>query len=234
MLKLLPSSFSVTFLSTLSLRRATNARPEIRQLYAISIHALLAESDRIDPDQVPGYAISIHALLAESDGPDCQGAGTGKNFYPRSPCGERHPAPVARGPHADISIHALLAESDLDDGITLIPHQQFLSTLSLRRATLELALELKSLAISIHALLAESDCTGALILYVPTDFYPRSPCGERLGRSWFSPINSSFLSTLSLRRATLQYCQIVNSPRFLSTLSLRRATDILLQPALAF
>ena len=33
------------FLSTLSLRRATNARPETRQPCAISIHALLAESD---------------------------------------------------------------------------------------------------------------------------------------------------------------------------------------------
>ncbi len=33
------------FLSTLSLRRATNAHPETRQRDAISIHALLAESD---------------------------------------------------------------------------------------------------------------------------------------------------------------------------------------------
>ena len=33
------------FLSTLSLRRATSVRPETRQPYAISIHALLAESD---------------------------------------------------------------------------------------------------------------------------------------------------------------------------------------------
>ena len=33
------------FLSTLSLRRATNARPETRRPCAISIHALLAESD---------------------------------------------------------------------------------------------------------------------------------------------------------------------------------------------
>ena len=33
------------FLSTLSLRRATNAHPETRRLDAISIHALLAESD---------------------------------------------------------------------------------------------------------------------------------------------------------------------------------------------
>ena len=36
---------SMLFLSTLSLRRATSARPDIRQPCAISIHALLAESD---------------------------------------------------------------------------------------------------------------------------------------------------------------------------------------------
>ena len=35
------------FLSTLSLRRATSGRPETRQRGAISIHALLAESDPV-------------------------------------------------------------------------------------------------------------------------------------------------------------------------------------------
>ena len=56
----------------------------------ISIHALLAESDRIHhqlPNETP---ISIHALLAESDlGNVVVGLRTW-NFYPRSPCGERH------------------------------------------------------------------------------------------------------------------------------------------------
>ena len=33
----------------------------------ISIHALLAESDGINPDQAGKTDISIHALLAESD-----------------------------------------------------------------------------------------------------------------------------------------------------------------------
>ena len=55
------------FLSTLSLRRATYPSDQPVMYWRISIHALLAESDRIDPDQVPGYTISIHALLAESD-----------------------------------------------------------------------------------------------------------------------------------------------------------------------
>ena len=79
------------------------------------------------------------------------------DFYPRSPCGER------LGFYADmmaltaISIHALLAESD-----NPIPHQdylqnQFLSTLSLRRATKAMSVFKWDLPISIHALLAESD-----------------------------------------------------------------------------
>ena len=56
--------------------------------------------------------ISIHALLAESD------------F-------ERYSDEI----FFRISIHALLAESDLKNAITAVPQQEFLSTLSLRRAT---------------------------------------------------------------------------------------------------
>ena len=80
-------------------------------------------------------------------------------------------------------------------------------------------------SISIHALRAESDH------HRPPDrgdllhFYPRSPCGER------PPVNQSpallnllFLSTLSLRRATVAYHAMCRLSRFLSTLSLRRAT----------
>ena len=80
-----------------------------------------------------------------------------------------------------ISIHALLAESD---GVTVLGIQH-------------------RVGISIHALLAESDSlagpSGPAFLY---NFYPRSPCGERL-RGWTLNINGPiFLSTLSLRRAT--------------------------------
>ena len=57
---------------------------------AISIHALLAESDRHNARGFGAGAISIHALLAESDG-----------------C-----AAIGRRDRA-ISIHALLAESDV-------------------------------------------------------------------------------------------------------------------------
>ena len=82
---------------------------------------------------------------------------------------------------------------------------QFLSTLSLRRATagqcagvpgadhfyprspcgerLTNANSPKSdNIISIHALLAESDTASSILMVAPSNFYPRSPCGERLGR----------------------------------------------------
>ena len=56
------------FLSTLSLRRATNARLDTHRRDAISIHALLAESDDTwARGSRATYVISIHALLAESD-----------------------------------------------------------------------------------------------------------------------------------------------------------------------
>ena len=103
------------------------------------------------------------------------------HFYPRSPCGERHSA-------ASASVMGRI----------------FLSTLSLRRATVYGRSVRKRTEISIHALLAESDRTRTRPPPRPRHFYPRSPCGERQFCS-LSPcrIRPLFLSTLSLRRATL-------------------------------
>ena len=56
-----------------------------------------------------------------------------------------------------ISIHALLAESDEGKHINALAAEQFLSTLSLRRATNTTIFLFGGEAISIHALLAESD-----------------------------------------------------------------------------
>ena len=104
-------------------------------------------------------------------------------------------------------------------------HYEFLSTLSLRRATPAFWLLDSNAGISIHALLAESDDFKRLGLLGWLHFYPRSPCGERppyklmihhakkisihalLAESDFGEINARgskkvFLSTLSLRRAT--------------------------------
>ena len=108
----------------------------------------------------------------------------------------------ATKPH-QISIHALLAESDLHGCYSLRHSASFLSTLSLRRAT-----------------------GGGYSHFIPSkDFYPRSPCGERLHRAVNIQRPAAFLSTLSLRRATIISIVLSIQPtRFLSTLSLRRAT----------
>ena len=122
------------FLSTLSLRRATARRASRQQPAGISIHALLAESD--SQPNLPGkiIKISIHALLAESDKVSALCKTVPRDFYPRSPCGERPKRfpPMCTINHfyprspcgerrwlrcwqlaaRDISIHALLAESD--------------------------------------------------------------------------------------------------------------------------
>ena len=129
-----------------------------------------------------------------------------------------------------ISIHALLAESDRIKFKLDFVNQEFLSTLSLRRATgLGVGLYLTT-EISIHALLAESDRLCTILYSCPGNFYPRSPCGERLIQPKNTPKTRKFLSTLSLRRATSMRIDTGNSTgEFLSTLSLRRATaqDIL-------
>ena len=61
---------------------------------------------------------------------------TRRYFYPRSPCGERRQCPPYHRYRFQISIHALLAESDMPDVSIFNLGGQFLSTLSLRRATL--------------------------------------------------------------------------------------------------
>ena len=133
--------------------------------------------------------ISIHALLAESDAIVLWIAKQGRDFYPRSPCGERHlPGKIIkkeqnfypRSPcgerrvhydnynlHCVISIHALLAESDCFFCVKLLLQLIFLSTLSLRRATAP----------------NRRPCPHS------RNFYPRSPCGERL------PLKSESLTT---------------------------------------
>ena len=73
--------------------RQTEIWPVIAEI-TISIHALLAESDAVparQPAEEP--AISIHALLAESDSLRWSPRLRHRDFYPRSPCGERHSWP---------------------------------------------------------------------------------------------------------------------------------------------
>ena len=232
--------------SLLSLRRATFVGLAAHRLRNISIHALLAESDTSQPHCAGSFAISIHALLAESD-PIISSATSCRwlflstlslrratfalalnlahvgDFYPRSPCGERHTNAKIVDSSRSISIHALLAESDAAD-------------ISTRREA----------SISIHALLAESDGSCQIIVIVVNNFYPRSPCGERhtskdvikTARNFYprSPCGerrraeaiaakiSHFYPRSPCGERPIMYDIVFMPRKFLSTLSLRRAT----------
>ncbi len=124
------------FLSTLSLRRAT--------------------ARIINPTYGQEVFLSTLSLRRATIYPSLAGT-TGLNFYPRSPCGERHVYKEANFPGFAISIHALLAESDLSPPCCTDTTSTFLSTLSLRRATHTNTYYAILMCISIHALLAESD-----------------------------------------------------------------------------
>ena len=150
---------SYTFLSTLSLRRATRLDIICQRRDEVSIHALLAESDG-----------------RHSDAP----AAASHRFYPRSPCGERRDVIAVMTEAQSVSIHALLAESDMLLLAVYMRAIEFLSTLSLRRATTSGRDSGQDDRVSIHALLAESDLRETV------------PRGGHV----------MFLSTLSLRRAT--------------------------------
>ena len=106
-------------------------------------------------------------------------------------------------PYLEISIHALLTESD-DTGIVGLPFVwEFLSTLSLRRATFYLS----------------------FILAITQHFYPRSPYGERLV-AWLGSFFSNCISIHALLTESDLVSGLHCEPDtvFLSTLSLRRAT----------
>ena len=171
------------FLSTLSLRRATLTRKPCCAPTAISIHALLAESDlhcktpitfrhyfyprspcgeRLNSSYgaLDGASISIHALLAESDTFLYFLLSGHLYFYPRSPCGERQ----QRRPQTEKQRY-FYPRSPCGERLVRVvllpePFLPFLSTLSLRRATC-------------YSFRHSASCWH---------FYPRSPCGERRKR----------------------------------------------------
>ena len=168
------------FLSTLSLRRATWLRCWQLAARDISIHALLAESDkeywfyplllhtflstlslrRATPDGTTTatfFGISIHALLAESDRKLPIRLPTALHFYPRSPCGERR----------------LLI-------VDCTACRLFLSTLSLRRATRRpIFFNRTGRNFYPRSPCGERHISVKREASKSIDFYPRSPCGER-------------------------------------------------------
>ena len=123
-----------------------------------------------------------------------------------------------------ISIHALLAESDLWVLRKVPLLGIFLSTLSLRRATLGAGKSCDVCGISIHALLAESDSARVNSMLTLIHFYPRSPCGERRLESIYSTSRFYFYPRSPCGERPPGIDLLNGEILFLSTLSLRRAT----------
>ena len=172
------------FLSTLSLRRATHVRNTLQYCGNYFYpRSPCGERRYLIAVSHPHGAISIHALLAESDLPLLTVILRLVNFYPRSPCGER--PPLADGAQARAT---------------------FLSTLSLRRATRHW----QTGQSRTRHFYPRSPCGERPVVDVrratgTADFYPRSPCGERPPKGSDNTGKSQvFLSTLSLRRATIE------------------------------
>ena len=194
------------------------------QALPISIHALLAESDR----EIVKFSVSGSVFLSTLSlrrATDRWLAGLKGTLFLSTLSLRRATFEKFEGVIATkIAIRALLAESDSVHPETR-QHDAFLSTLSLRRATAELNIRQIQKIISIHALLAESDYTMTTTICIASKFlstlslrratlnqipprrfhyhfYPRSPCGERLTQADLANRAELFLSTLSLRRAT--------------------------------
>ena len=194
------------FLSTLSLRRATIQNAGARLHILISIHALLAESDT-HPITI---FVSIIEFLSTLSLRRATSAGVNSmltliHFYPRSPCGER-----------PVNFQSETRKS----------HFYPRSPCGERRAPRFAP------AASRRNFYPRSPCGERQGISSSraeaANFYPRSPCGERpfqAARNMQREI--VFLSTLSLRRATLlTQSMVAILILFLSTLSLRRATIV--------
>ena len=106
-----------------------------------------------------------------------------------------------------ISIHALLAESDQSRDVSHQTERKFLSTLSLRRATITGNIVLSHILLFLSTLsLRRATHADRQQRGQQQHFYPRSPCGERPLSGGTSRRSAQFLSTLSLRRATINNC----------------------------
>ena len=150
----------MSFLSTLSLRRATSA-PSITPTASRNFYPRSPCGER-------RFSLSWLVYIF-------------RDFYPRSPCGERRSFLEFKVTEekAFLSTLSLRRATFHNNPNSYLP-LKFLSTLSLRRATGKSTTLTRIAWISIHALLAESD-----VRVVEPGL-----------------VNKLFLSTLSLRRAT--------------------------------
>ena len=172
----------LSFQSTHSLRSATLFIKRVRWTADVSIHALLAECDRIMIIDVILDRVSIHALLAECDRFRHSFPRHFCGFNPRTPCGVRPnqgmldlDAPKFQSTHSLRSATPIAAHTGFFVSLSFNPRtpcgvrlvrrasprrkSRFQSTHSLRSATMRYVVNGGCRPVSIHALLAECDPT---------------------------------------------------------------------------
>ena len=194
---------AVVFLSTLSLRRATGkvkvVEPGFVFLSTLSLRRATTVSKPSRPKEQFLSTLSLRRATAEI----AKRSAAERNFYPRSPCGERQ-----------------------NGGISHIILSIFLSTLSLRRATSGCSAFcwLPPLFLSTLSL-RRATVTSMTASTWQAYFYPRSPCGERRGHG-YTGHRRVLISIHALLAESDAFCQplLASVMQFLSTLSLRRAT----------
>ena len=169
----------MSFQSTLSLRRATSVCLKSVFSFGISIHALLAESDRFFHDASWRQSISIHALLAESDPllwmfpAQSHGFQSTLSLRRATRYGTadnvtgvfQSTLSLRRATQIGITVYKIKKDFNPrspcgerhGDLVHIACYITFQSTLSLRRATCLCRWSRYWACISIHALLAESD-----------------------------------------------------------------------------
>ena len=149
-----------------------------------------------------GKVVSIHALLAESDRPRASLRGDCRGFNPRPPCGER-PDKLS----TEFTTLLFQSTPSLRRATVLVPQAKvsfpgFNPRPPCGERPQPRGQTSNPVPVSIHALLAESDVYSLGRLSGLPGFNPRPPCGERHSHAANLPIQSQFQSTPSLRRAT--------------------------------
>ena len=147
------------FLSTLSLRRATDTSAlMVCQAKFLSTLSLRRATGK--PYKLAGHKLVFLSTLSlrRATPSGSKYSGCSAHFYPRSPCGERRRFRAVQNTEINISIHALLAESDCYSFRHSASRWYFYP-----RSPCGERPHIRSTShgrpdISIHALLAESDC----------------------------------------------------------------------------
>ena len=195
---------ALIFLSTLSLRRATTLIWDVIAVITISIHALLAESDRPTANnEATNYEFLSTLSLRRATRYKQNCLQCNFNFYPRSPCGER-------------PVKCTLEQKSLN----FYPRSPCGERQHLLRTHISPFINFYP-----RSPCGERPVRQCRYQFANHDFYPRSPCGERHDCVRYC-IRAPEISIHALLAESDSKPRRLKSRRcvFLSTLSLRRAT----------